>query len=314
MHGNTAYLQAQLLVERQQRKIADLERQIHDQQMDIVTWKTRFINTQCASYFVTRHNPDSSFNREMLEKLMQKVPEIGAASVHSKALPAAKDLPAPLDPKDYRRIQFWTAKSFETYCNDLVGETDGLATRHKKRGRRPKDDEDDDRHPYLETVDGTSVAREVLVKVGQKARRLWQALNTAGLAPSSWGKASEVAYTYFNSQMLNEADFQFFRYCEGNWKLNRWATKAYASWKHNHLKTAEGDDRKAARNLKRKREALDDPGLFQISDDENRDSSSSAKAVLVRPLTSSTTINPSSSTSTAHVNPVCLCPCHEPIS
>ena len=44
-------------------------------------------------------------------------------------------------------------------------------------------------------------------------------MNGTSLAPSFWGKASENAYKYFNSEMLNEPGFEFFRYCEGNWKI-----------------------------------------------------------------------------------------------
>jgi hypothetical protein len=151
-----------------------------------------------------------------------------------------------------------------------VGETDGLATKQRRRGRRRKSDEGRDRrHPYLETIDGAPIPRDILVKVGQKARRLWQALNTASMAPSSWGKASEVAYTYFHSEMLNEPEFEFFRYCEGNWKITRWATKAYASWKHNHLKSSDADEGNTVTpgTNKRKRQPLDDPTLLQIGDE-----------------------------------------------
>jgi len=44
--GNSAYLQSQLTIERQRRKISDLEIQIQAQEMDILMWKTRFTNTQ----------------------------------------------------------------------------------------------------------------------------------------------------------------------------------------------------------------------------------------------------------------------------
>jgi hypothetical protein len=204
-------------------------------------------------------------NRDTLDKLIQTAP-INGSSSHS--LPSFKDLPPPLDSKNYRNVRFWTAKSFEIYFNDLVGETDGLATKQKKRGRRRKSSEGKDRHPYLETMDGTPVPREVLIKVGQKARRLWQALNTAGMAPSSWGKASEVAYKYFHGEMLGEPEFEFFRYCEGNWKITRWATRAYASWKHNHLKPpGDAEDGKMPGTNKRKRQLLDDPSLLQIADE-----------------------------------------------
>ena len=170
-------------------------------------------------------------------------------------------------------MRFWTAKSFEVYCNNLTGETDGLATQQKRRGRRRKSESEDDRHPYLENADGSTVPREILAKVGQRARRLWQAMNVVGQAPSSWGKASENAYVYFNSEMLNEPEFVFFRYCEGNWKIMRWATKAYASWAHNHIKSNNAGHSKTPRANKRKREDLDDPLLLQIDDNNNENSS-----------------------------------------
>jgi hypothetical protein len=44
--GNSAYLQSQLTIEHQRRKIDDLEIQIRAQEMDIVMWETRFMNTQ----------------------------------------------------------------------------------------------------------------------------------------------------------------------------------------------------------------------------------------------------------------------------
>lgn len=204
-------------------------------------------------------------NRDTLDKLIQNSPKSGT---FSNSLPAGKDMPPPLDPKNYPNVQFWTAKSFERFSGNLVGETDGLATRQKKRGRRRRSSEGKDRHPYLETMDSGQISQEMLIKVGQKARRLWQALSTAGLAPSSWGKASEVAYTYFNSKMLNEPKFEFFRYCKGNWKITQWTTKAYASWKRNHLQVGsnEADNRKTHTG-KRKRELLDDPTLLQIGDE-----------------------------------------------
>ena len=52
-------------------------------------------------------------------------------------------------------------------------------------------------------------------------------MNAHGLAPTSWRNASKDAYIYFNSEMLNEPEFEFHRYGESNWKPSRWATKAY---------------------------------------------------------------------------------------
>lgn len=205
-------------------------------------------------------------NREILEKLIQSVPKAGLAS---NTLLPCEDAPPPLDPKEYPQVRFWTAKSFEAYSDGLTGETDSMATQQKQRGRRRKSETCDDPHPYLENKDGSVVPREILVKVGQKARRVWQAMHAVGVAPSSWGKASEVAYKYFNSEMLNSHEFEFFRYCEGNWKITRWATKAYPSWAYNHIKSIDAGDNKMLRSSKRKRDLLDDPSLIQIDDDKN---------------------------------------------
>ena len=172
-------------------------------------------------------------------------------------------------------MRFWTAKSFEAYCGNLAGETDGLATQQRKPGRSKKSESNQNRHQYLENMDGSAVPREILVKVGQRARRLWQSLNTAGVAPSSWGKASEHVYKYFNSEMLSDPEFQFFRYCDGNWKLMRWAAKAYSSWTHNHIKPSNAGENKTPRTTKRKHDPLDDPLLLQIDDDDDKEDNTS---------------------------------------
>jgi hypothetical protein len=128
------------------------------------------------------------------------------------------------------------------------------------------DDEDDKiSNLYLETSSGIPVSRDLMVKVGHKAQRLWQALMMESLAPESWHKASKTIYTYFIGEMLNKPEFEFFRYGEGNWKIDHWAGRAYSSWKRNHLKDHADDSNK--KSLKWKQEMLDDPDLLQIASD-----------------------------------------------
>jgi hypothetical protein len=71
----------------------------------------------------------------------------------------------------------------------------------------------------LENADGTPVPWKAIVKVRQKARRVWHTLHNVDQAPLSWGKASETAYMHFNTEILNAPELKFFRYCEGNWKV-----------------------------------------------------------------------------------------------
>lgn len=44
--GNSAYLLSQLTIERQQRRISELEANTRTLEMEMVTWRTRFTSTQ----------------------------------------------------------------------------------------------------------------------------------------------------------------------------------------------------------------------------------------------------------------------------
>jgi len=120
-------------------------------------------------------------------------------------------------------------------------------------------------------MDSTLVPWEAIVKVGQKARRVWHILHNVNQAPLSWGKASETIYMYFNTLILNAPELEFFRYCKGNWKVTQWATKAYASWAHNYIKSKDALDTKAAQVNKQKRKLLNNLLLLQIDNDKNKD-------------------------------------------
>jgi len=104
------------------------------------------------------------------------------------------------------------------------------------------------------------------------------------MAPSSWGKASKMAYKYFNNGMLNEPKFEFFRYCDGNWKLMRWATKAYASWAYNYMKSSNTGDNKTPRATKRKHANLDDSSLIRLDEDQDKETAATASPPLDAPI------------------------------
>ena len=263
-NSNTTYLQYHIIIKRQKWKIGKMENQIRALEVDTVIWKTWYTTAQWVLLFFHETSPSLTVSRETLDKLVQSILNTG---LPSSTLSTLKEVPSPLDPKNYNWVCFWTAKSFETYCANLAGEMDSLATQPKKKGPWWKSDNNDDPHPYLERSDRTVVSCEILTKIGHKARRLWQAMNAIRLVPSSWGKASKS--TYFNSEMLNKSEFDVFRFCDGNWKITRWATKAYVSWAHNHLKVNEADNRKTLCANKRKQDLLDDPLLIQIDDDKN---------------------------------------------
>lgn len=137
-------------------------------------------------------------------------------------------LPPPLCHEDYESIKFWTEKSYNEYQKRNDGDTDGLATRKPRRGRPSKSDENEDKHPYLEDDTGASVDRSQLNKFSDKVRKVFNSLKTASLAAPSWGRLGLDASDYIKIEMASE--FEEFRLCEGFWKLEQWASRAYGSW------------------------------------------------------------------------------------
>ncbi|SRR5216684_5907990 len=93
-------------------------------------------------------------DRETLNKLIQNVPSTGQVCT---MLSIHKDVPPPLDPKQYPQVQFWMAKSFEMHYNNLTGETDALATQQRRPGQHQKSESNKDQHLYLENTDGSAI-------------------------------------------------------------------------------------------------------------------------------------------------------------
>ena len=190
-----------------------METQIWELKKELVEWRAHRTTAELKSLTVRCTLHDLTVYRVTIDKLILNIPKPGLAT---NSLPISKDTLPPLDPKDYPKVQFWTAKAFKTHCNNISGETDGLATQEKRHGRCQKGEDNEDWYPYLETADGSLVPQEVIITTGHKARRVWHSLRNIGQAPPSWGRASESAFTFFNNEILNVPELEFFRYCESN--------------------------------------------------------------------------------------------------
>jgi hypothetical protein len=176
----------------------------------------------------------------MLAQFLQKFPsEISQG--HVNGLPPCKIVAPQLDKARFPKVKFWTRKLFKEACQKTIGDTNALATSSKKRGRpqqRNSGDTDDktgngQRHNYLEDANSNLVEEEHIKHFSLKARKIWNALQTAKRAPFKWSQIDNDAYEYFKSKMLNE--FTKFQLCEGSWKLDHWATLNYPLWVKNHL-------------------------------------------------------------------------------
>jgi hypothetical protein len=165
-------------------------------------------------------------------------------------LRSSKGTAPPLDPAMYPKVKYWTKKAYKKAVKDTIGDTNALATAKRKRGR-PKqndnideEDHDDAKHPYIEDASGSPVSHDRLWQLGYKARQCWFTLRKRNMAPTSWKNAESDAFDYFISEV--EHEIPELRFCEGHWKLDRWATLNYPSFFQNHVKDKDVDGNKTS--------------------------------------------------------------------
>lgn len=167
-------------------------------------------------------------------------------------------LPPPLCHDDYEDVKFWTEKAYDEYQRRNDGDTDGRLNR-----------------------------------ISDKARKIFNSLKTANMAPSSWGRMGLDVYDYFKIEMVCE--FEEFRFCEGSWKLERWASRAYASWMQGVRKRNEAGHSKEKRKRSTSEDShhsIDDSGLLKIDSDHETDT---AIATFPAPLAPSPSLSSATS-------------------
>jgi hypothetical protein len=168
------------------------------------------------------------FHRKNYDMLLAKFDHIASHSnsAHPTCRTYKPDPPSLLS-EDYPLVRFWRRTAYDQFLKRGNGETDGLATTKPRRGR-PSNDEGSEKHPYLETKDGTPVDSIRLRTIGDRTRQHFTTFQNAKVAPPSWGQLDHDCFSYFRIEMYTE--FEEFRYCEDHWKLNFWAQRKYTSW------------------------------------------------------------------------------------
>ncbi|KAH9037219.1 hypothetical protein EDB85DRAFT_627729 [Lactarius pseudohatsudake] len=129
------------------------------------------------------------------------------------------------------------------------GESDGdssTAGTKAKPGRQRQDSDSDSmsEYFYLQNADGTTVSKEVISRMSEKAQAIWEALDERGLAPPTFDNISEIAWDFYARIMLNDPEFFFLQLCDdGQWKLKEWSNSSYSSWYDNRgQEKAESND------------------------------------------------------------------------
>ena len=81
---------------------------------------------------------------------------------------------------------------------------------------------------FITDQDGTMVSNERLTAISKEARLLWVSLYKKRQDPKHWGIKSKFASDYFSNSM--RIKFEEFQWCEGDWKIEAFATIRYPDW------------------------------------------------------------------------------------
>jgi hypothetical protein len=119
--------------------------------------------------------------------------------------------PPECDQLDFGDVGFWTRAEW---------------LRHQKsceeRGRDFK------KLGFLTDVDGQPLNDDQIDKMTKHARLLWNSLYKQREDPETWGVRSMFASEYFSNNM--RIKFPEFRWCEGDWKVQTFATVRFPDW------------------------------------------------------------------------------------
>jgi len=121
------------------------------------------------------------------------------------------DPPEQLDRKDYLYIRFWHDEDWVKYTE-----------RQRDRGQISP------RLRFLTDEEGNPVPESQIKMFMSTAKQAWSELYRLRLDPSLWTKKTLKAASYLTYIM--KMKFNEFRYCDGDWKVERFAIIKYPDW------------------------------------------------------------------------------------
>lgn len=121
--------------------------------------------------------------------------------------------PAPpiADEDDHDAVRFWKKSEWRNFEE---GE--------RKRNRNTV------KFSFICDESGESVSPSRIDEIGDAAKLAWNELYHFRLAPTTWAKKIDRANEYFSNTM--RAKFPELRLCQGDWKLQEFATERYPAW------------------------------------------------------------------------------------
>ncbi|KAH8977622.1 hypothetical protein EDB92DRAFT_1822208 [Lactarius akahatsu] len=199
------------------------------------------------------------------------------------AKPETLDIPgAPemLEEDDHPDVPYWHESDWAKY-----GE------RQKDRGNSIH------KLGFLTNKEGDAVVESRVKEFMSRAKLSWNELYRHRLDPLSWTKKTPAAATFFAHEM--KLNFPEFRYCDGNWKAERFAIIKYPDWcrdaresgrltriRPSKHKINEDNGKKEDRKRKRVKKAAAPPPGVQVIDLDNNPPAGSTSTHPTPPATS----------------------------
>lgn len=124
--------------------------------------------------------------------------------------------PGALQQSQYGTVKYWTKASWQEYVD---------RAKDKNSGREPTWTE------CITDEKGVQMSKQRHRELWEDAKIAWNSLYYRRLDPTTWSKKHTAAANYFYNTILQK--YPEFRLCDGNWKLQMWATKRYSDWTKN---------------------------------------------------------------------------------
>lgn len=121
-----------------------------------------------------------------------------------------------LQQSQYGAVKYWTKASWQEYVD---------RAKDKNSGREPTWTE------FITDEKGVQMSKQRHRELWEDAKIAWNSLYYRRLDPTTWSKKHTTAADYFYNTILQK--YPEFRLCDGNWKLQMWATKRYSDWTKN---------------------------------------------------------------------------------
>lgn len=148
--------------------------------------------------------------------MLRNPPPLTAAPAQSRQDIASNKLVLPSPPLecdqiDFDNVGYWTRSEW---------------IQHQKRcEERGKDFK---KLGFLTDADGRALDDDRIDAITKHARLLWNSLYKGREDPETWGVRSMFASEFFSNHM--RIKFPEFRWCEGDWKVQTFATVRFPDW------------------------------------------------------------------------------------